>query len=179
MPLLDGDYFDKTVIYICRDSDEGTMGLVINRPVNYTLGEMFETQNLELPQKIRKQPLIEGGPVAEDIPLILHTSEVKTQSSWLLQDGLAVTIPANDVGDYKRIVRDVIAGKGPKQFLFALGHAGWTAGQLDDEVANNGWLTCPYDRKLLFETPFEKRYQVACENLGFDMNLMSRYAGDA
>jgi len=179
MPLLDGDYFSQSVIYICTHDERGTLGLVINKPVDYTITEIFEQLELDMPKSIKGIRLIEGGPVASDVPLILHTDDWQSENTWLLPDGLALTFPSDEGRDFFDLFKAIVVGEGPKQFLLALGHSGWGGGQLDAEIEENTWLTCSYDPKVLFDIPFEKRYQRICDNLGFDINLISRHGGDA
>ena len=178
-PMLDGDYFEKTVIYICTHDDQGTLGLVINRPANFTVGKLLEQMELKSPRKYANQPLIEGGPVALEIPIVLHTSDWETEGTWLLPEGIGLTFPSQEGEAFHQALNAIVEGRGPTQFLLAIGHAGWRAGQLDDEMAENAWVTTPFDRKILFDIPFENRYQQACKNLGFDMDLMSRQGGQA
>lgn len=179
MPMLDGDYFEKSVIYICTHDEQGTLGLVINRPANYTVGKLFEQMGIKGSKRLGAERLIEGGPVALEVPMVLHTADWQTEDTWILPDDLGLTFASQDGESFYQAIHAIAKGEGPERFLLALGHAGWRGGQLDDEMSKNAWVTCPYDRKILFDLPFEKKYQQACNNLGFDMYLMSRQGGEA
>lgn len=179
MPMLDGDYFEKSVIYICSHDEQGTLGLVINRPANYTLGKLLDQMELKSPKRLRDRHLIEGGPVALEVPLVLHSADWKTDGTWMLPDDLGLTFASENGEAFYQIIQAIAEGEGPEHFLLALGHAGWRGGQLDDEMSRNAWVTCPYDFDILFKSPFEQKYQKACKSLGFDMDLMSRQGGEA
>lgn len=147
------------------------MGLMVNRPMDLALcsllNQMGMRQNIE--DSIR---VMEGGPVNSERGFILHSDDQQYDESLALGDGLMLTTA--------RLVLEAIGtGKGPKHYLVALGYSGWDAGQLEEEMSENAWLSCPASAEVLFEIPFEQRVQKAAESLGIDFNLMSAQAGHA
>ncbi|MBV1906929.1 MAG: YqgE/AlgH family protein [Pseudomonadales bacterium] len=171
MPNQAEGYFGHTVTYICEHNSEGAMGLMVNRPMDLALcsllNQMGMRQNIE--DSIR---VMEGGPVNSERGFILHSDDQQYDESLALGDGLMLTTA--------RLVLEAIGtGKGPKHYLVALGYSGWDAGQLEEEMSENAWLSCPASAEVLFEIPFEQRVQKAAESLGIDFNLMSAQAGHA
>lgn len=178
MPNLTDPFFAKSVTFICTHNQDGAMGIVINRPTDMTFGILFEKINLNLQDKsLTERPVLYGGPVQPERGFVLHQQLGDWDSSITIIDDIAVTTS-------KDILTAVAEGSGPKKLLLSLGYAGWTAGQLEQEIAQNAWLSVkPKDQdtlnKLLFDTPHEEQLNAAMALLGFDPAMLSDVAGHA
>ncbi|MCH8542177.1 MAG: YqgE/AlgH family protein [Alcanivorax sp.] len=174
MPQMADPGFYRTVTYIVEHNDEGAMGLIINQPMGITLSHLFE--DLAITPRVSvdaAHPVVCGGPVQTDTGFVLHpATERAWNSSVMLQDGLCMTTS-------KDVLDAIALGAGPAHSLVALGYAGWDAGQLEAELADNAWLTTPATESLLFEVPFDQRWQAAARQLGIDVHLLSTQAGHA
>lgn len=172
MPNLGDPNFLKTVTLICQHSTEGALGVVINRPLDLKLSELLEHVQIEPTPQARNRLVHYGGPVQTHRGFILH------EPLDALEATLAVT---EDIG--LSTSRDALAaiaeGRGQVRNLIALGYAGWGAGQLEQEIAENAWLTVANDPAIVFELPFEERWAAAAGKLGVDLNLLSDAAGHA
>ena len=173
MPSLDDSYFNQAVTYICEHEDNGSFGVVINQQSNITLQQIAEEMKIEtVSAPVNDQPVFVGGPVEQGRGFILHRPVGNWQSSMKLSDTVALTTS-------KDILSAILTNEGPDDSIVALGYAGWSAGQLDDEMARNTWLTCLADEEIMFQTPPEKRWRAAAEKIGIDMTLLSNDAGHA
>ena len=173
MPSLDDSYFNQAVTYICEHEDNGSFGVVINQQSSITLQQIAEEMKIEtVSAPVNDQPVFVGGPVEQGRGFILHRPVGNWQSSMKLSDTVALTTS-------KDILSAILTNEGPDDSIVALGYAGWSAGQLDDEMARNTWLTCPADEEIMFQTPPEKRWRAAAEKIGIDMTLLSNDAGHA
>jgi putative transcriptional regulator len=182
MPGMVDDNFAGTVVYLCDHTSNGAMGLVINRPTDVNLGDVFEKIDLNLEiQPKASEPVYFGGPVQTDRGFVLHEQSREEHtthysSSLRIPGGLAMTTS-------KDVLQEVAEGHGPQRFLMTLGYAGWSAGQLEDEIARNGWLNvnAPMEEliHIIFETPDEYKYQNVLRLLGVDVGFLSSEAGHA
>ena len=172
MPGLNGSSFSQSVAYICEHSINGAIGLVINYPINITLGELFAQMNLKYDTAIGETPLFSGGPVQAERGFILHSTDKSWESTLTLSETISIT-------SSKDILTDIAHNRGPEKFLVTLGYAGWSAGQLEDEIVSNSWLTIPADKQIIFDTPVEQRWTASAQPLGVDMNLIANQAGHA
>ncbi len=182
MPGMVDDNFAGTVVYLCDHTSNGAMGLVINRPTDVNLGDVFDKLDLKLEiQPKASEPVYFGGPVQTDRGFVLHEQSREEHtthysSSLRIPGGLAMTTS-------KDVLQEVADGHGPKRFLMTLGYGGWSAGQLEDEIARNGWLNvnAPMEEliHIIFETPDEYKYQNVLGLLGVDIGFLSSEAGHA
>lgn len=192
MPGMVDETFAGTVVYLCDHTVNGAMGLVINRPTDIDLGHVFDKVDLKLEiQPLAQQPVYFGGPVQTDRGFILHEQTASSQADGDIDtDSLAYTyssslkIPGGlAMTTSKDVLQEVSAGAGPKRFLMTLGYAGWSAGQLEDEIARNGWLNvqAPLAQmaQIIFETPNEDKYDQVLALLGIDASFLSSEAGHA
>jgi len=173
MPSMQDPNFRETVTFICEHGEEGALGLVINRPLDIELGTVFE--QLALPTAdpdLAIQPIMQGGPVQTERGFVIHESGEEWETSANVFDKIRVTTSQD-------ILTSMAAGKGPSRAIVALGYAGWGAGQLEFEIAENAWLSAPATSELLFDTPFDKRWKKAAELLGVDLAMLSVEAGHA
>jgi putative transcriptional regulator len=181
MPGMTDDRFARSVVYLCAHSDEGAMGIVINRrapSLNFSellvqLEVIAPDEAIRLPAHAGAVPVLRGGPVEAGRGFVLHSNDFYIDNSTLPIDGgvsLTATID---------ILRAIANGSGPDRAILALGYAGWSPGQLEDEMQNNGWLTCPADAGLIFDTPLESRYDMAMRKIGIDPGFLSAQSGRA
>ena len=179
MPGMLDDQFAGTVVYVCEHNDQGAMGLVVNRPTNIDLKDLFERIELKLESEpLTKQPVYLGGPVQTERGFVLHpqADDIRYNSTLTIPGGLAMTTS-------KDVLEAVSVGQGPEQFLMTLGYAGWSAGQLEDEISRNGWLNVSTNiddlKKIIFETPFDRRYEKVMGIIGVDPSHLSGDVGHA
>lgn len=173
MPSLQDPNFEKTVVYLCEHHEDGSVGLIINRPMQFHLSLVFEQLNIE-PIRVEqnRQPLLFGGPVQPERGFVIHKQAGGWRSSLFLQDEVTVTT-SND------IIRAIAQDVGPKDALVTLGYASWMDNQLEQEVMNNMWLVCPYRSEILYDVPFDQRWEYAGLSIGVKMNQMISRAGHA
>lgn len=173
MPSLHDPNFEKTVIYLCEHGEQGSIGLIVNRPMHFSLSVVFEQLNID-PIRVEQShlPLMFGGPVQPERGFVVHKQSGGWRSSLFLQDEVTVTT-SND------IIRAIAEDKGPKDVLVTLGYSGWVDSQLDKEIQENVWLVCPYRSEILYEVPFDDRWDYAGSTLGIKMNQLSDSIGHA
>ncbi|HQQ62859.1 MAG TPA: YqgE/AlgH family protein [Pseudomonadales bacterium] len=172
MPGMVDGRFANTVTYICEHTREGAMGLVINQPIDTDLDDLLEQMGLELSPLRRHYGVLCGGPVQQERGFVLHRRGKQWSHTVDLGDDLALTASRD-------VLESMAVAEGPDDALVLLGYAGWEAGQLERELADNAWLTVPATPAILFDVPFEQRVRVAAFQLGFDFNLLSAQAGHA
>ncbi|RLQ20933.1 YqgE/AlgH family protein [Seongchinamella sediminis] len=173
MPSLSEGIFSHSITYICEHGESGAMGIVINQPLDLSVGEIFEHLQIDSLRDFSAMPVMAGGPVQIDHGFVLHRG---SDSAW--EASLKVTEEIT-LTTSRDILRAIAHGNGPGEHLIALGYAGWSAGQLEQELAENSWLTLPADSDIIFSTPAELRLSKAAAQLGIDMNLISGEAGHA
>ncbi|MDP5055182.1 MAG: YqgE/AlgH family protein [Congregibacter sp.] len=173
MPGLDAGLFSGSITYICEHGEAGAMGIIINQPLDLSLKEVFDHLDMPADARFADYSVLAGGPVQVDHGFVLHPRGSKTWDS-----SLRVT-PDIQLTASSDILRAIAAGEGPEKFVVALGYAGWSAGQLEAEIANNSWLTLPAEQHIIFDTAIQDRVTAAAAALGIDMNLMSSQAGHA
>ena len=171
MPNLGDPYFDHTVTLICQQNKDGCFGLTINRPTQVTIDELFE--QLDIPttnESIKGMHALSGGPVQAEQGFVIHDTERKWENTIAVNNEIAVTASRD-------ILFDIAKGDGPDNFLLTLGCASWAPGQMEAEILNNSWLNCDADKKILFNTPYDKRWRGAVDTLGINVDLMGDVAG--
>lgn len=179
MPGMKDDRFARTVIYICAHSAEGAMGLIINQAQQMgfpdllvQLGILKEEETIRLSPGARDLVVRHGGPVDRSRGFVLHSDDYTVDSSMPVSDQVCLTATVD-------ILRAISSGRGPRQALMALGYSGWGAGQLEQEIAANGWLTCPADPEFLFDGDIERKYDRILASIGIDLAHLSQVAGHA
>jgi putative transcriptional regulator len=175
MPAMDDPNFAQTVTLVCEHSERGALGIVINRALPMTLGDVFEQLGLDASHsKVNGQFVLRGGPVQTERGFVLHSpgGGGPWESSLPFSERMHLTTSRD-------ILDALAAGEGPDSAVIALGYAGWDAGQLEDEMARNAWLTVDADERVLFATPVEQRWYAAARLLGIDLNALSSDAGHA
>ena len=173
MPAMGDPNFSKTVTYVCAHNDEGAMGIVINRPLDLELNEVFSQMNIATPGSTLKfQPVYQGGPVQRDRGFIIHKPTQDWESTIQVTGELAVSTSRD-------ILEAMGQGEGPGATLVALGYAGWGAGQLEQEMGHNAWLSGPASLEIIFNTPPDRRWQCAVAEMGVDLSSLSNDIGHA
>lgn len=173
MPNMADPHFVRSVTYICQHNDEGAMGIQINRLSDIRLGEVFTQMELTaLQNETNAHPIFIGGPVQPERGFVLHDSEQKYESSFRIGQSLSVTTSRD-------ILIAMANSKGPSRSLIALGYAGWTEGQLEQEILSNSWLTVPADKDIIFNTPIEHRWESAAALIGIHPNQLTGLSGRA
>lgn len=173
MPAMTDPYFARSVTYICEHNAQGAMGVVINRPIEMRLDDLFDQIHLEISdQSLGQAPVHFGGPVQIERGFVLHQPVGHWSSSMSIDGHTALTTS-------KDILEASALGVGPEKMLVTLGYAGWSAGQLEEELAQNAWLTVPADDTVIFETPSELKFDAAIRLLGIDPAALAEDAGHA
>ncbi|MEP4888575.1 MAG: YqgE/AlgH family protein [Aliiglaciecola sp.] len=174
MPSLDDPYFARSLTYICEHNDKGAMGLVINQPIGMSLQELINQADKDaiVLEEKADEIVLAGGPVSQDRGFILHTTQPGWSSSLQLTSEIMITTS-----------KDILSALGneqaPAKSLVTLGYAGWSAGQLEEEVQNNSWLIVEADEELLFDVPIHKKWEEAVRRLGIDVWQLGPDAGHA
>ena len=173
MPGMQDPNFSSSVTLICEHNDAGALGIVINKPLQLQLGDVFEQLALTDSDAVSaKNPVLQGGPVGLDQGFVLHDPGSAFESSLLVSGDIHLT--------FSRDVLDAMAtGEGPGKSLVALGYAGWGAGQLEEEILANSWLSVPASSEIVFDLPFEQRWTAAAQTLGIDITQIAPDAGHA
>ena len=177
MPGMGDDTFKGSVVYLCEHTERGALGLVINKPIDITLKNLFEQVELPLDRdELAAQPVFFGGPVQTERGFVLHERQVGADSPYTS----TMSVPGGlDMTTSKDVLEALSAGAGPSRVLVTLGCSGWSAGQLEDELGRNGWLTVGADPVVIFDTPISQRYDRALQLLGVDPRMLSQEAGHA
>lgn len=177
MPGMGDGHFAGTVVYMCEHNDKGALGLVINRPIDIDLRKLFDKVDLSLDRDdLASTPVYFGGPVQTERGFVLHErldDEGGHYSSTLkIPGGLEMTTSRD-------VLEALSNGAGPRKVFITLGYSGWSAGQVEDEISRNGWLTVNAEPGVIFDTPVEQRYDKALALLGVDRNFLMGEAGHA
>jgi putative transcriptional regulator len=176
MPSIQDPIFGGTVVYVCEHNEKGVLGVVINKPTDMTMEVLFDRIDLKLSEGLRSsvvdQPIMFGGPVQDDRGFVLHTPSGRFSSSLNVTDDVAFTTSID-------VLEAVASGTGPARMLVSIGYAGWSPGQLEEEISRNGWLTVGADAHVLFDLPIEERYTAAIKLLGIDPMMLATEAGHA
>ena len=173
MPAMQDPHFSHALAYICEHNEDGALGIVVNKPTDMTLSALFE--QIEVPlgdADLGRTPVHFGGPVQVDRGFVLHRPLGNWQSTLAVNDDLGLTTS-------KDVLEALGRGEGPSEVLVTLGYAGWGAGQLEQEIAQNAWLTVEADPDLVFGTPAEERLPAAMQLLGIDFSRLSDDVGHA
>lgn len=176
MPSMQDPIFGGTVVYVCEHNENGVLGVVINKPTDMTMEVLFERIDLEVSsaaeRHLESEPIMFGGPVQDDRGFVLHTPGAHYSSSLTVTNDVAFTTSID-------VLEAVARGHGPERMMVSIGYAGWSPGQLEDELARNGWLTVAADPRIVFDVPIEDRYNAAMKLLGFDPLMLNSEAGHA
>jgi putative transcriptional regulator len=173
MPALSDPNFHHTATLICEHNRDGALGLVINRPTELHLGDILDHMDIETSSKtVASQPVFMGGPVQNDRGFVLHEPLGNWEATLQVSEHTGIT-------SSRDILEAIACGDGPDRSFITLGYAGWGAGQLEEELAANAWLSGPADSHIVFETPYDQRWEAAAALIGVDLRLISGEAGHA
>ena len=173
MPGLDDPNFKGSLTYICEHNEDGAMGITINRRLTIPMAEILIQLEIKASQpSLELQPVYYGGPVEPERGFVLHTPP----GDWEATLKTDATVGLSSSRD---ILNAIAQGEGPEKFLLALGYSGWAAGQLETEIAQNAWLSCPAALDILFDLDDEAKLAAAAKQLGVDLSMLSSNAGHA
>ncbi len=165
--------FSTTVTLICEHNADGALGIMINRPLTLKLAGLFEQLSVDDPDPgVASHPVLSGGPVGTERGFVLHGPDSSYENTLAVSNDIRLTLSRD-------IIDDLASGDGPEKLLVALGYAGWEAGQLENEMLANSWLSVPATPELVFDTPFAERWDSAARTLGIDIARMSSDSGHA
>ena len=173
MPTLEDPYFSNALVYICEHNENGALGIIVNRPIDMNLAGLFDKIDIKLAaESLANLPVYFGGPVQLDRGFVLHRPIGKWQSTLVVNSEVGLTS--------SRDVLNSVGSEGlPAEIIVSLGYAGWDAGQLENELAQNSWLTVPAKAEILFGLPPEERLPAAMQKLGISFTQLSDVAGHA
>ncbi|UCV18734.1 YqgE/AlgH family protein [Ferribacterium limneticum] len=173
MPTLEDPYFSNSLIYICEHNENGALGIIVNRPIDMNLAGLFDKIDIKLEaESLANLPVYFGGPVQLDRGFVLHRPIGKWQSTLAVNSEVGLTS--------SRDVLNSVGSEGlPAEIIVTLGYSGWDAGQLENELAQNSWLTVPAKAEILFDLPPEERLPAAMQKLGISFTQLSDVAGHA
>lgn len=181
MPGMADTRFHRSVVYVCAHSEDGAMGIIVNKPAPDTkfpdllvqLDVIPSEGVIRLPSQAEKMQVLRGGPVETKRGFVLHSADFFLESATLpIDNGICLTATLD-------ILRAIAIGSGPENAVLALGYAGWAAGQLESEIQSNGWLHCAADQDLLFDDIIDTKYSRALHKIGIDPAFLSSEAGHA
>lgn len=174
MPGMSDPRFEKSVIFMCAHSGEGAMGIIVNKPVTgLSFQELLRKLELEVTPATPDFPVLYGGPVETGRGFVLHSGDYDSADATLpVSEDVSLTATLD-------ILRAMGAGRGPQNAIFALGYAGWSPGQIEDEIRSNGWIHCDCDSDILFRTSIDAKWATALGRLGIDVSGFSAHTGHA
>lgn len=173
MPGMEDPRFQRSVIYVCAHSEDGAMGLVVNRLFgSITFSDLLEQLEMGIAQPANDLPVHYGGPVESGRGFVLHSTDYVRDGTLVVNDEVALTATID-------ILRAISEERGPRRTILLLGYAGWGPGQLDAEFQANGWLNVPCDEELLFDTDLDAKWERAIGKLGVSVSMLSGEAGHA
>ena len=182
MPGLQDEVFAKSVVYLCEHSERGALGLVINKPSDINLRNLFEKVELPLHRSdLKEAPVLQGGPVQTERGFVLHEaiSAGEDSSEAVYASTMSIDGAGLEMTTSKDVLEALSTGAGPRKVLVSLGYSSWGEGQLESELAENSWLTVGADPAVIFDTPIEQRYDRALALLGLQSWMLSPDAGHA
>lgn len=183
MPALDDGLFTKSVVYVCEHSPQGALGLVINKPADLSLGELFDKVDMPLGRPdLKNAPVFHGGPLQLDRGFVLHPAQQAQDGDTVEQvyaSGMLIPEAGLEMTTSRDVLEALSNGAGPRKLLLTLGYASWGGGQLESELAANAWLTVPADQAIIFDSPIAQRWDDALALLGLQPWMISAEAGHA
>ncbi|MBT4160678.1 MAG: YqgE/AlgH family protein [Gammaproteobacteria bacterium] len=171
LPSMQGDYFTHTVTLLIEHNQDGAFGLVVNRPLDANLGDLLTEQNVDFAHDLHgKIPLLESGPVEQNRLFFLHSADTNYKNSIHINEEVCLCTSLD-------LLKAISSHEGPKDIIAGLGYAGWSGGQLENEIKADVWLVTPYLHNAVFNTPYDERPQLAASSIGIDLNLISPTPG--
>ena len=172
MPQLNDSEFNQTITLICEHNDQGAMGIVINQALNLSTTQLLGQMNIDYKEDCMDSSVLAGGPVQTDRGFVVHRSGKKWKSSILLDDDISITTSSD-------ILHSIANNEVTEQTFIALGYAGWGPNQLENEISNNSWLNIPINSEIIFAKNISTRWNKAANSLGFNIEQLSFYSGNA
>lgn len=173
MPGLDDPNFDHGVTLMCQHNEDGALGITINRNSDLTLKDVLSQLDIDCPdEELAAQPVLAGGPVQQERGFVLHTPDGEWESTSEVAPGIMVTTSRD-------VLEAIAEHRGPAKFVVALGYAGWSAGQLEEELRNNAWLNTGASSEIVFDSPIDDRWMRAVATLGIDASRLQPVGGHA
>jgi len=183
MPALDDGLFTKSVVYVCEHSPQGALGLVINKPSDISLGELFDKVDMSLGRTdLKNTPVFQGGPLQLDRGFVLHPSQTAGDGDTAEQvyaSGMRIPESGLEMTTSRDLLEALSNGAGPRKLLLTLGYSSWGEGQLESELGANAWLTVAADQAIIFDSPIAQRWDDALALLGLQPWMISSDAGHA
>ncbi len=186
MPQLHDPNFKQAVILVCKHDQHGAVGIIINRLTGHLMGDIFEQLEIDVASNhYANKPVVDGGPVYPELGLVVHNTTLAAPTDSSIQPSVQSWESSMYIGDNlqltssKDILSDMARGRGPEKVLMSLGYAGWTSGQLENEIQENAWFTTPADHDILFATEVNNKWQQSAQLLGIDVNKFSHQVGHA
>ncbi|MEX0914277.1 MAG: YqgE/AlgH family protein [Wenzhouxiangellaceae bacterium] len=177
MPGMEDPNFDHGVTLMCQHNEEGALGITINRHSELTLIDVLAQLEITCSdERIANQPVLQGGPVQQERGFVLHSDDGPDDGQWEATTRVA---PGIMVTTSRDILEAIAEHRGPAKYIVALGYAGWSAGQLEDELKNNAWLNTTADSAIVFDSPIDDRWARAVASLGIDANTLQPVGGHA
>jgi putative transcriptional regulator len=176
MPTMNDPNFYHTVMYLCEHSPEGAMGIIINQPLEVTVKDLLKHLKIDITEDENHEdldkPVLAGGPIARERGFVLHYPASNWESTLIVNSEYSITTSRD-------ILVAMIENRAPEKSFIAMGYAGWDAGQLEAELAQNLWLTAPANPDILFNTPFSQRWRASAQLIGVDVDKISGDIGHA
>jgi len=170
-PSLNDPNFSKTVTLICEHNESGSLGLIINRPIEGNLNQLLEELQISSDEQLESTPILQGGPVGTERGFVIHNQGAWKHTSQI-NDWINITTS-------KDILESISNGMGPDNCLLVLGYSGWGPGQLESEIRTNSWLSIPFSDEILFNTPFQHRWEKSIGSLGINAQNLTEEIGHA
>ena len=172
-PMVRDERFERSLIYVIAHSTQGAMGIIFNKVVeSLTFPFLLSQLGIKAAPITEKQRIHFGGPVETRRGFVLHSSDYNHNATVAIDDNICLTATID-------IVRDIATLKGPKEYLLALGYAGWGRGQLENELSSTAWIEIPGNRDLIFSPNDHDKWQRAKDTLGFNLAQISPFSGNA
>jgi len=167
--------FERSVIFICEHHEQGTVGLICNRPTSFNLDYICNQLSLNcVDSKLKDMPLLFGGPIQPERGFVLHRPKGSWRSSLVIKEDEVILSTSND------IIKAMAENTGPEKVIIALGYSGWEPKKLEEEIMDDLWLVCPFNQELLYDIPFSKRWHHAGQLIGVNLDeMISGFSGHA
>ncbi len=167
-PKWNGTIYERSIIFVCEHHEQGTVGLICNRPTSFNLNYICEQLQLDCGNSsFKDMPLLFGGPIQPERGFVLHKPKGLWRSSLVIKDEDVILTTSND------IIKAMAINNGPEKVMIALGYSGWEPGKLETEIIDDLWLVCPFKRELLYDVPFSNRWEYAGQIMGVNLNVLT------
>lgn len=170
-PHMDDDFFSNTVIYLARHDQDGAQGIILNRPSHVQIKELLNDLDIDA-DHVNPHAVLQGGPVRPEAGFVLHTGQPTWYSSIAVGENVCITTS-------KDILDAIAHNEGVENYQVALGYASWSKNQLEQEIADGDWLVCDADMDLIFNLPYDVRWDAAYKKIGVDRSWFSSEIGHA